>query len=90
LWDVRAGRFVYDREDDPSTGDRTTSGRFDQLTNVSSDAPQLFGGSHIIRTTAKATFSRFLTGRWAADHQWKMGGQFDRAITTYPRSFRRV
>jgi hypothetical protein len=78
LWDVRAGRFVYDREDDPSTGDRTTAGRFDQLTNVSSDAPQLFGGSHIIRTTAKATVSRFLTGLWAADHQWKTGGQFDR------------
>ena len=24
LWDVRVGRFVYSREDDPSTGDRTT------------------------------------------------------------------
>ncbi len=78
LWDVRAGRFVYDREDDPSTGNRTTAGRFDQLTNVSSGAPQTFGGSNIIRTTAKATVSRFRPGLWAADHQWKMGGQFDR------------
>jgi Carboxypeptidase regulatory-like domain len=78
LWDVRAGRFVYDREDDPSTGNRTTVGRFDQLTNVSSGAPQTFGGSNIIRTTAKATVSRFRSGLWAADHQWKMGGQFDR------------
>jgi hypothetical protein len=78
LWDVRAGRFVYDREDDPSTGNRTTAGRFDQLTNVASGAPQTFGGSNIIRTTAKATVSRFRPGLWAADHQWKMGGQFDR------------
>jgi Carboxypeptidase regulatory-like domain len=78
LWDVRAGRFVYDREDDPSTGNRTTAGRFDQLTGVSSGAPQTFGGSNIIRTTAKATVSRFWPGLWAADHQWKMGGQFDR------------
>ena len=78
LWDVRAGRFVYDREDDPSTGNRTTAGRFDQLTNVSSGAPQTFGGSNIIRTTAKATVSHFRPGLWGADHQWKMGGQFDR------------
>jgi Carboxypeptidase regulatory-like domain len=78
LWDVRAGRFVYDREDDPSTGNRTTAGRFDQVTNVSSGAPQTFGGSNIIRTTAKATVSRFRPGLWGADHQWKMGGQFDR------------
>ena len=75
---MRAGRFVYDREDDPSTGNRTTAGRFDQLTDVSSGAPQTFGGSNIIRTTAKATVSRFRPGLWAADHQWKMGGQFDR------------
>jgi hypothetical protein len=78
LWDVRAGRFVYDREDDPSTGNRTTAGRLDQLTSVSSGAPQTFGGSNIIRTTAKATVSRFRPGLWAADHQWKIGGQFDR------------
>jgi hypothetical protein len=78
FWDVRAGRFVYDREDDPSTGNRTTVGRFDQLTGVSSGAPQTFGGSNIIRTTAKATVSRFRPGLWAADHEWKMGGQFDR------------
>jgi Carboxypeptidase regulatory-like domain len=78
LWDVRAGRFVYAREDDPSTGDRTTASRFDQLTNASFAAPQTFGATTIIRTTAKATVSHFRPGLWAADHQWKMGGQFDR------------
>jgi Carboxypeptidase regulatory-like domain len=78
LWEVRAGRFVYPREDEPSTGHRTTASRFDQVTNVSSGAPQTFGGSTIVRTTAKATVSHFRSALWAADHQWKMGGQFDR------------
>jgi len=78
LWEVRAGRFVYPREDEPSTGNRTIASRFDQVTNVSSAAPQTFGGSTIIRATAKATVSHFRPGLWAADHQWKMGGQFDR------------
>jgi hypothetical protein len=78
VWNVRAGRFVYPREDDPSTGTRTTASRVDQVTNVSSGAPQTFGGSTIIRTTAKATVSYFRPGLWAADHQWKVGGQFDR------------
>ena len=78
LWDVRVGRFVYPREDEPSTGNRTTAGRFDQVTGVSSGAPQTFGGSNIIRTSAKATVSHFRPGLWAGDHQLKMGGQLDR------------
>jgi hypothetical protein len=78
FWDVRAGRFVYPRKDDPSTGNRTTASRFDDLTNVSSAAPQTFGESTIIRTTAKATVSHYRPGMWAADHQWKMGGQLER------------
>jgi hypothetical protein len=78
LWDVRVGRFVYPREDEPSTGNRTTASRFDQVTNASSGAPQTFGGSTIIRTTAKATHTHNRPGLWAADHQWKMGVQFDR------------
>jgi Carboxypeptidase regulatory-like domain len=78
LWDVRVGRFVYPREDEPSTGNRTTASRFDQVTGASSGAPQTFGGSNIIRTSAKATVSHFRPGVWAADHQWKIGGQLDR------------
>ena len=34
VWDVRVGRFVYPREDDPSTGNRTTPSRFDRVTGV--------------------------------------------------------
>ena len=30
VWDIRAGRFVYARKDDPSTGNRTTPSRVDR------------------------------------------------------------
>ena len=59
VWDVRVGRFVYAREDDPSTGDLTTPSRFDRATGVYSGAPQTFGGLTLIRTTAKATLSHY-------------------------------
>jgi hypothetical protein len=78
LWEARLGRFVYSREDEPSSANRMISSRFDQATNVSSGAPPTFGGSNIIRTTAKVTVSHFRSGLWAADHHWKLGAQFDR------------
>ena len=78
LWDVRVGRFVYDHDDDPSTGNRTTPSRFERRTSVISGAPQSFGGVTIMRTTAKATVSHYRAGLAGADHQWKMGGQLER------------
>ena len=79
LWDVRVGRFVYPREDEPSTGNRTTASRFDQRDECLRAALRKPSADRrIIRTTAKATVSHFRPGLWAADHQWKMGGQFDR------------
>ena len=77
VWDVRVGRFVYAREDDPSTGSRTTPSHFDRATNVSSGAPQTFGGLTLIRTTAKATLSHYRPSLLGADHQWKIGGQVE-------------
>ena len=78
LWDARVGRFVYSRVDDPSTGDPTTPGKMDTGTGVFSGAPQTFGALTLIRTTAKATVSRYRPGLLGADHQWKMGGQIER------------
>ena len=78
LWDVRVGRFVYDQDDDPSTGNRTTPSRFERRTSAISGAPQSFGGVTIMRTTAKATVSHYRPGLAGADHQWKMGGQLER------------
>jgi outer membrane receptor protein involved in Fe transport len=78
VWEVRAGRFVYSQEDEPSTGDRTRPGRIDSATGVSSGAPQAFGDLTLIRTNAKATISHYWPGLLGADHQWKTGGQVER------------
>jgi hypothetical protein len=78
LWDVRVGRFVYDREDDPASGNRTTAGRMDTGTGRFSGAPQGFGGLTLIRTTAKTTLSHYQAGWLGGDHQWKIGSQVER------------
>jgi hypothetical protein len=84
LWDVRGGRFVYSRDDDPSTGDRTAVSRFDSATMVFSGAPQTFGALTLIRTTGKATLSHFRPGAWGGDHQWKIGVQVERGEHVSP------
>jgi hypothetical protein len=78
VWDVLVGRFVYTREDDPSTGSRTTPGHTDTATGVSSGAPPSFGGLTLKRTTAKATVTHYSPGLLGADHQWKIGAQAER------------
>lgn len=78
VWDVRVGRFVYDRKDDPSTGDVTTASRFDIGTGVFSGAPQTFGGLLLIRTTAKGTVNHYRRGLFGVDHHWRVGGQIER------------
>jgi hypothetical protein len=78
VWDVRVGRFIFTRKDDPSTGSVTTPSRFDRLTNVSSGAPQTFGGLTLMRTTTKATLNHYQPALLGADHQWRIGGQFEK------------
>jgi hypothetical protein len=78
VWDVRVGRFVWSRLDDPSTGNPTIPGRFDNVTGVSSGAPQQIGDLTLIRTTGKATLSHYQPGLLAADHQWKIGVQMEK------------
>ena len=65
VWDVRVGRFVFDRKDDPSTGNPAIPSRFDRVTGVFSDAPQTIGGLLLIRTTAKGALNRYWPGCWA-------------------------
>ncbi|MEO6212173.1 MAG: TonB-dependent receptor, partial [Vicinamibacterales bacterium] len=77
VWDVRVGRFLFSREDDPSTGDRTRAGTLDNGTMIFSGAPQTIGGLTLIRTNAKATISHYRAGLWGVDHQWKLGAQFE-------------
>ena len=78
VWDVRVGRFVFDRQDDPGTGSVTTASRFDRATGVFSGAPQTFGGLTLIRTTAKGTINHYRPELWGADHQWRIGGQIEK------------
>jgi hypothetical protein len=85
VWDVRVGRFVYSRTDDASSGDPTRPNRFDRLTGVSSGDPSQIGGLNLIRTTAKATLSHYQPGLFAADHDWKMGGQFEKGLHENPQ-----
>jgi hypothetical protein len=77
VWDVRVGRFTSERLDDPSSGDPTIPGRFDNVTGVFSGAPQQIATVTLIRTTTKATLSHYRPGLFAADHQWKIGGQVE-------------
>ena len=78
VWDLRVGRFVYTRKDDPSTGNVTIPSRFDRVTGVFSDAPQTFGGLTLMRTTVKGTVNHYQPGLLGADHQWRFGGQLER------------
>ena len=84
LWDVRVGRFVYSRKDDPSSGDSTTPSRFDRVTGVTSGNPPQIGGLTLIRTTVKATLSHYRPGLFAADHQWKVGTQIEKGEHEQP------
>jgi hypothetical protein len=84
LWDARVGRFVYSRNDDPSTGDSTTPNRFDRVTGVTSGGPPQIGGLTLIRTTVKATLSHYRPGLFAADHQWKVGTQIEKGEHEQP------
>jgi Carboxypeptidase regulatory-like domain/TonB dependent receptor-like, beta-barrel len=78
VWDVRVGRFVFDRRDDPITGSVTTPSRFDRATGVFSGAPQTFGGLILKRTTAKGTLSHFRPRLFGAAQEWKIGGQLEK------------
>jgi hypothetical protein len=78
VWDVRVGRFVFNRKDDPSTGSVTIPSRVDRLTGLFSGAPQTFGGLTLIRTTTKATVNHYRPRLLGADHQWRGGAQFEK------------
>jgi outer membrane receptor protein involved in Fe transport len=85
VWDVRVGRFVFSRHDDPSTGDRATPNRVDRVTGVSSEnAPQI-GALTLIRTTGKATLSHYQRGLLAADHEWKIGTSLEKGEHSQPQ-----
>ena len=78
VWDARVGRFVFTRDDDPSTGSFTRPNHTERVTNVQSGAPQTFGQLKLIRTTAKGTLNHYEPRLLGAAHQWRVGGQLER------------
>jgi hypothetical protein len=75
VWDVRVGRFVHARKDESST---SAASRFDRATGVTTGAPSQVGNLTLLRTSAKATLSRYQAGLVGADHQLKIGGEIER------------
>ena len=92
VWDVRAGRFVWSQESSPSSGNLLIPNHVDSVTGLWSGAPQQVGGITQIRSTVKATLSHYRPALWGADHEWKVGGQFDkgehRALSVVPTGVR--
>jgi TonB dependent receptor/Carboxypeptidase regulatory-like domain len=84
VWNLRVGRFVYSRRDDPSNGDPAISSHFDQVTQITSAAAPQIQGLTLIRTTGKATLSHYQRGLFAADHEWKIGTQMERGEHSQP------
>jgi hypothetical protein len=78
LWEVRVGRFVHARVDDPSTDEPLPPNHSDRLTGVSSGGPAQLGTLTLTRTTVKATLNYYQSDWWGLDHQWKIGSQVER------------
>ena len=87
VWEGRVGRFLLHQQNDPSSGDRDTPSRRDELTGISSgNAPQI-GGLELDRVTAKAVLHRYQSGWLGADHHLKVGTQFERGEHRLRQSF---
>jgi TonB-dependent receptor-like protein/carboxypeptidase family protein len=78
VWDLRIGRFLFDEQDDPSTGNRTTPNHRDQITGISSGNVREMGGLKLDRITAKAVLNRYQEDWLGAAHDFRAGVQIER------------
>ena len=77
VWEARAGRFLLRQDADPSSGDRTTPQRFDEITGIASGNAALMSTLHLDRATAKVLVHRYQP--WlGTDHEFKVGTQIER------------
>ncbi len=94
VWEARVGRFVYDEDRSPSTGDWTRASHLDRATNITTGAPPMVGTFTLMRTSAKATLSHYRSNLFGAEHQWRVGAQVERgeqlAATIVPTGARFV
>jgi hypothetical protein len=78
LWEARAGRFTFHQDSDPSSGDRTTPFRRDEVTGLSSGNASQIGGLMLDRITAKAVLHRYQSGWLGTEHHFRAGTQIER------------
>jgi len=94
FWEARAGRFLLRQDADPSSGDRTTPSRTDQLTGISSGNAAQITTLHLDRATAKVVLHRYQSGWLGTDHELKAGAQIERGahrlLTVLPGGVRYV
>ena len=79
VWDVRVGRFVFDRKDDPSTGSVTIGEPVrsrDGCLRAARHRPS--ADLRSFARPSKATVDHYRPELWGADHQWRIGGQFEK------------
>ena len=78
FWEARVGRFLLRQDADPSSGDRTTPFRTDQITGISSGNTSQITTLHLDRATAKFVLHRYQSGWLGLDHEFKVGVQIER------------
>lgn len=93
VWGVRVGRFLFSQDAVRSHASDAPS-RFDSASGVTTGAPQQLGSVKHIRSTVKASVSRYTPATLGAAHEWKAGAQFDsgehRALLVIPTGVRFV
>jgi hypothetical protein len=78
VWEARVGRFLLRQDADPSSGDRTTPSRTDQITGISSVNAAQITTLHLDRITAKGLTHRYQPDWLGTDHEFKAGMQVER------------
>jgi hypothetical protein len=78
MWEARVGRFLLRQDADPSSGDRETPSHVDQVTGIASGNTSQITTLHLDRITAKAVLHRYQPDWLGTDHEFKIGGQFER------------
>lgn len=94
VWDVRVGRFTVAQKQDPNSGDRTASSRFDQATGVTSGNPAAIGAFNLDRITVKAVLNHHKAAWLGGNHDMRAGVEVEsgehRAPSAIPGGVRYV
>ena len=92
VWEASAGWFDFSQDISRVTGDPTTPGLLNRSTGVMSGAPAQIGEVGQTRWTGKATMNQYLPAWAGADHDLRVGAQFEwgehRALLVVPTGVR--